>query len=178
MNIFHVDENPRLAAYKMYFKRHWHKMAVESAQIMSGVAHDLNVSFKGQYKHPGGNPYPSEWVKQSRDNLAWLHTHAQTLLDIDWEYYGKRRDVYDVLDNGFNALVNVLPHTQFTEPYVMIPEGWESYGNPVDCFKAFYIQTKTPKVTKGWLYPRAISAWNEVEQKQIKLLLAQNGVNL
>ena len=72
MNIFFLDDNPKLSA-QMQCDKHVVKMILETAQMLSTSArargHD--VVYKSAYpKHP-----MTLWVGQSPDNFAWAIIH-------------------------------------------------------------------------------------------------------
>lgn len=90
MNIFAVNEDPRLAALELPDKL-VPKMIVESAQMLS-TAHrvldgDAGADAKGLYKKAYENHPSTIWVRQDAMNYWWLWMHALTLCqEYKWRY--------------------------------------------------------------------------------------------
>lgn len=84
MNIFAVNEDPRLAALELPDKL-VPKMIVESAQMLS-TAHrvldgDAKADAKGLYKKAYENHPSCIWVREDAMNYWWLWMHALTLCE-------------------------------------------------------------------------------------------------
>jgi hypothetical protein len=76
MNIFIVDEDPKVAA-EMLCDRHVNKMILETAQMLSSVAHryDHPTLYKPTHKnHPC-----TIWAGDSYENWMWLVEHGLAL---------------------------------------------------------------------------------------------------
>lgn len=120
MNIFFVDENPRVAA-KCLGDKHVGKMLIESCQMLSTVlrSHGLEVGYKSAYEnHP-----MTKWVGQSFAHYEWLLQHAIGLAE-EFEYrYGKS-----------HASVFLLPNLIIHSGYVPV-RGWR---NPPRCMPDQY----------------------------------------
>ncbi len=90
MNIFAVNEDPRLAALQLPDKL-IPKMIVESAQMLS-TAHrvldgDTNADAKLLYKKAYENHPSTIWVRQDAMNYWWLWMHALTLCEeYKWRF--------------------------------------------------------------------------------------------
>lgn len=90
MNIFAVNEDPRLAALELPDKL-VPKMIVESAQMLS-TAHrvldgDAGADAKGLYKKAYENHPSCVWVRQDAMNYWWLWMHALTLCEeYKWRF--------------------------------------------------------------------------------------------
>ncbi len=90
MNIFAVNDDPRLAALELPDKL-VPKMIVESAQMLS-TAHrvldnDTNADAKGLYQKAYENHPSSVWVRQDALNYWWLWMHALTLCEeYKWRF--------------------------------------------------------------------------------------------
>nr|BAR35870.1 hypothetical protein [uncultured Mediterranean phage uvMED] len=90
MNIFAVNEDPRLAALQLPDKL-IPKMVVESAQMLS-TAHrvldgDAGADAKGLYKKAYENHPSTIWVRQDAMNYWWLWMHALTLCaEYEWRF--------------------------------------------------------------------------------------------
>ena len=75
MNIFVLDEEPRLAA-QAHCDKHVVKMVLESAQMLSTV-------LDGPYKPTHKNHPCTRWVAQSQDNAMWLW---ELMVHLNGEY--------------------------------------------------------------------------------------------
>ena len=75
MNIFVLDESPRVAAMA-HCDKHVIKMVLESAQMLSTV-------LGGPYKPTHKNHPCTKWVAESRQNAAWL---GQLMYWLNEEY--------------------------------------------------------------------------------------------
>ena len=90
MNIFAVNDDPRLAALQLPDKL-IPKMIVESAQMLS-TAHrvldgDARADAKGLYKKAYENHPSTIWVRQDAMNYWWLWMHALTLCqEYRWRF--------------------------------------------------------------------------------------------
>ena len=93
MNIFAVNEDPRLAALELPDKL-VPKMIVESAQMLS-TAHrvldgDAKADAKGLYKKAYENHPSCIWVREDAMNYWWLWMHVLTLCqEYEWRFTGK-----------------------------------------------------------------------------------------
>ena len=91
MNIFYLDEDPKLAAIYQYNK-HVVKMILESAQMLCTAHHvimgdDADVPYKTTHKN-----HPSTiWARQSGQNYAWLYHH---MIALGEEYYYTTTTMY------------------------------------------------------------------------------------
>mgnify|MGYP001162306335 FL=1 len=90
MNIFAVNEDPRIAALQLPDKL-IPKMIVESAQMLS-TAHrvldgDKEADVKGLYKKAYENHPSCVWVREDAMNYWWLWMHALTLCaEYRWRF--------------------------------------------------------------------------------------------
>ena len=92
MNIFAVNDDPRMAALELPDKL-VPKMIVESAQMLS-TAHrvldgDTNADSKLLYKKAYENHPSSVWVREDALNYWWVWMHALTLCEeYKWRFVG------------------------------------------------------------------------------------------
>ena len=93
MNIFAVNEDPRMAALELPDKL-IPKMIVESAQMLS-TAHrvldgDERADMLHLYKKAYENHPSTIWVRQDAMNYWWLWMHALTLCqEYEWRFTGE-----------------------------------------------------------------------------------------
>lgn len=87
MNIFILNRNPRVAA-KYHCDKHVVKMVLETAQILSTVAHHYGSNIPGLYKPTHPNHPCVVWAREPL-NFAWLHRLGEYLC-LEYTYrYGK-----------------------------------------------------------------------------------------
>ena len=94
MNIFVIDKNPRTAARQLC-DRHVVKMALETAQILSAVAHQkgFNAPYKiSHQKHPC-----TIWAGKSFGNWRWLVAHGLAVCDEYTRRYGRTHKSREVI---------------------------------------------------------------------------------
>ena len=87
MNIFALDNDPRLAAMMMCDK-HIVKMVLESAQMLCTA-----INYKGgvtPYKTSHTNHPCTIWTRASQENFRWLTEHAKELNAQYRKRYNKR----------------------------------------------------------------------------------------
>lgn len=141
MNIFFLDENPRLAA-QYHVDKHVVKMILESAQILCTVIDTLS-DFTVPYKSTHVNHPCTVWARQSRANAMWLYALMMELND-EYKYrYHKIEDHKSVKafeEYGiFDKLQNIqFPSLDFTPPALAMPDYCQIYNNPVDCYRLYY----------------------------------------
>ena len=92
MNIFMIDENPRVAA-RMMCNEHM-KMILESAQLLSTMNRLMlseveNVDLSGIYKPCHENHPSSVWLREDLKNVNWLLKHEDELFKENRKRYGK-----------------------------------------------------------------------------------------
>lgn len=116
MNIFILDYNPvRAAQYQC--DKHVVKMILESAQIMSTVAHKNNI--QTVYKPTHANHPCTIWAGSYKDNYDWLIHHALALCEEYTYRYNKIHKsqkiieslthVSDILKKGCSEFVQCVP---------------------------------------------------------------------
>jgi len=87
MNIFILDQNPKIAA-TMLCDKHVVKMIVETAQMLCTIARDLGHA-AAPYKSTHKNHPCTLWAAKSRENWDWLLEHG---IEMSAEYtrrYGR-----------------------------------------------------------------------------------------
>ena len=116
MNIFAVNEDPRLAALQLPDKL-IPKMIVESAQMLS-TAHrvldgDEKADAKGLYKKAYENHPSTIWVREDAMNYWWLWMHALTLCQ---EYRWRFTDESGVGVHKTERVINALQELPLNIP--------------------------------------------------------------
>lgn len=103
MNIFVLDENPKIAAEYLCDK-HTIKMSLETAQILCSVNH-----IKGNaapYRKTHVNHPCVIWAGQSKENYEWLIEHGIEICNQYYERYGKIHKSFDVINWAAQQLLS------------------------------------------------------------------------
>lgn len=182
MNIFLLDQNPRLSA-QYQCDRHVVKMIVESAQMLS-TAHrildgELNIQLvstkknlskfrrKKIYDHPWKELYKvthpnhpcSVWVRESTKNYLWLYEHFNALCMEYFYRYGKTHATDELLTVLLSHFPRNLPKGDAT-PFVLAMKSAPECMDPTDpigSYRKFY-KTKKAKMKMKWT-KREVPAW-------------------
>ena len=164
MNIFYLHPNPEECA-KLHNDKHVVKMILEYAQLLS-TAHrildgtqSVGLSKTGRkqtryvlpderesilYSATHLNHPSAVWVRQSRDNYAWLW---QLLKEVCKEYTYRYGKVHKVERVGLLEELRFVPsgiaeHPKFTEPTPAMPEEFKVSGNSVRSYINYYVGAK------------------------------------
>jgi len=149
MNIFVIDEQPKIAAQHVLDK-HVVKMPLESLQMMSTIANYLG--FDSPYR-PVMLRHPCTiWARESRQNFLWLWEHAGSLCEEYTSRYGKTHKC-ELTMNDYNHVwidvVETLPDIGLTPFAIAISdnmfcrqvEGFDKMST-VDKYRQYYIHDK------------------------------------
>lgn len=152
MNIFVLDKDPKIAA-KMLCNRHVSKMILESAQMLSSVAHKYgyNALYKPTHvKHPC-----TIWTGESKGNWDWLIEHTIEMHAEKIRRTGKGHKSIEVVNyyknNNFGPKEGEL--TVFAQA---MPDKYKD-ENPVIAYRNYYLGEK--QFFKDGKRP----SWNPVE---------------
>jgi len=88
MNIFRVNNDPRLAAFDLC-SRHVVKMTLESCQLLSTALRVAGRDDQILYKATHINHPSSKWTRATRSNFLWLCEHLDGLLSEYTNRFGK-----------------------------------------------------------------------------------------
>ena len=142
MNIFVLDEDPKVAA-QMMCDKHVVKMILESDQILSTVCWKQNIPAPYQPTHVN---HPSVvWAGKSRQNYRWLLDHLFELLN---EYNRRYDKIHKVEYDGiFNILCSRIISLKFAEKELTsfpqcMPDTYRS-DNPVIAYRNYYKAEKS-----------------------------------
>lgn len=141
MNIFVLDENPKIAA-QYHNNKHVVKMILESAQMMSTV---IKQQFPEAdvYKPTHKNHPCTKWAAESIQNFNWLY---QLSIELCKEYthrYGKIHKTQLVIEkmkpyiNKINFPLNSL--TPFAQA---MPDEYKN-SDPITAYRNYYIFEKS-----------------------------------
>lgn len=141
MNIFYLDENPKIAASYMV-DRHIIKMGLESVQMMC-TAHrilDVDENHDHLYKKCHDNHKCNVWLRQSHENYMWLWEHAQEIFKI-FSKKGKQHKSETLMEFLQNP-PNNMPKIPFTTPAFAFPDEFKIFGDAVECYREYYKKDK------------------------------------
>lgn len=99
MNIFASDDDPKIAAKNLDDKRVV-KMALETAQMISAVAHRYAIEGPW-YKLTHANHPCTKWAGDCYENLMWLVDHGIALCSEYEHRFGKKHKSLPVICAGF-----------------------------------------------------------------------------
>jgi len=162
MNIFHIHEDPKVAASAMTDK-HVIKMILESAQLLS-TAHRVldgeeytdysknNRKIK-RWNHPKLHDvlyksthvnHPSTiWCRESKQNYIWLYNHFISLCDEYTKRYNKIHSVDIRLREVLKELPKNIPNRELTEFRCAISnKDYIVESNPIQSYINYYIGDK------------------------------------
>lgn len=144
MNIFYLDDDPKLAA-KYHCNKHVVKMILETAQLLCSAYHMmLDTELEIPYKLTHKNHPSAQWVRESKSNFDWL---CELGLELSLEYtrrYGKRHKTETVIEWCINNS-NRLPFEQFkpTPIKLCMPDKCKINGDPVQSYRNYYKEYKS-----------------------------------
>ena len=146
MNIFFLDENPRLAA-QYHCDKHLNKMILEGAQFICNAFHafDLEPPYrKTHFNHPC-----SVWVRESWQNVCWLFDLMYQLNEERKERFGitKNHRSFEVIDELLTKycfeISSIMKNDKLTKfPKVVAQDLKEKIENPVECYREYYRRDK------------------------------------
>jgi hypothetical protein len=164
MNIFYLDNNPKLCA-QMHVDKHCVKMILEYAQLLS-TAHryldgilTIGLSESGRkrkqyilgderdqmlYSATHINHPSAIWVRQSDHNYMWL---AELLEELCGEYSYRYERTHKVEAIGLmqflkNNFPKNLPTGNFTDPTPAMPDECKVAGDSLQSYHNYYIMKK------------------------------------
>lgn len=148
MNIFFLDENPKLSA-QYHVDKHVVKMILETAQLLCGVHHmtdqvptkyptsTLQVPYKLSHKnHPC-----AIWARESLSNYLYL---CELGLELGKEYtyrYGKKHKSIEVIEWCIINKPNI-PDIGFTTPAMAMPDEYK-VDSVVESYRNYYMGAKS-----------------------------------
>ena len=155
MNIFYLDEDPKLAAIYQYDK-HVVKMILESAQMLCTVNRHFgndDVPYKSTHEnHPS-----TVWVRQNSIHYDWLYDHMKALGEEYYVRYG-RTHLSITKCRDLVYLPPGIPTIKFQQPPQCMPDEYKDKCS-VQAYWNYYIGEKhkvaNPKTEK--IYDKRIN---------------------
>ena len=156
MNIFVLDENPKLAASYMCDK-HIPKMILECAQMMVAVAHRWGIPPEDMPLTKSGTPYKvthqnhpcTLWAGDSISNWLWLCEHAFGLIAEYNMRFDKRHACHTAILQLVEMSKWVLPEDKDITPFAQaMPDEYRD-DDAVKAYRAYYHSKTFAKWEKG-----------------------------
>ena len=173
MNIFAVNDDPRLAARDLPDKLVV-KMPTESLQLLTPWAFNAhgvyiqkpdgtNYGTKGYAHHPC-----AKWLYESPSNVWWLLYHAISMSEEYTQRYGKQHGVFSGLDQLSWLILqnhkdyNWHEHTEFVQA---MPDEFKVPGDPVTAYRNYI---NGYKGYAEWRYSEKPEWWDEEKHEPIR----------
>lgn len=133
MNIFFLDESPKLAA-EYQCDKHVVKMILESVQMLCTAHHLTGTGSPDIYKPTHIHHPCTKWVTESRDNWLWLADHTEHLSSEFTKRYGGTHKSTVMLRK---LSVPHLPFIPMTTPALAMPDEYKEY-DAVEAYRNYY----------------------------------------
>lgn len=151
MNIFFLDNKPKVAAQMMHDK-HVVKMILESAQMLCTAYHELGYTKDIPYKKAYVNHPMTIWTRTSSANFNWLIQHSLELCKIYTEWRDRTHKTEQVIrwcDNNKHEL-SIFNDSQdlLTQRPKCMPDAYKSQS-VVESYLLYYITEKI-KPNSAW----------------------------
>lgn len=162
MNIFILDENPRIAAEYMCDK-HVPKMIVETFQMMGSALRRHGATDCQMPLTQAGNPlkggyhnHPcTVWAGDTRTNFNWLGLHGLNLCNEYTIRYHKRHACHDKIDRMLD-IADMIPSGRQTPYAQAMPDEYkDSYA--VYAYRNYYFNEK--RYFAKWEKGRCAPEW-------------------
>lgn len=140
MNIFVLDDDPRLAA-QAQCNKHVVKMILETAQLLSTALRLRGDDVSSLlYKSTHVNHPCTKWVVHSAANMSLLWHHGDELLSE----YNRRYAKVHACANLFTTLsyLGNVDHTTHSPFAMAMPDEWKT-DDPVESYRLYYIACKS-----------------------------------
>jgi hypothetical protein len=148
MNIFFLDENPKLSA-QYHVDKHVVKMILETAQLLCGVHHmtdQVPTKYRPStdhvpYKLSHKNHPCAIWARESLSNYLYL---CELGLELGKEYtyrYGKKHKSVEVIEWCIVNKPNI-PDIGFTKPSMAMPDEYK-VDSVVESYRNYYMGAKS-----------------------------------
>jgi len=145
MNIFYLDEDPKLCA-QYHTDKHVVKMILESAQLLCTAVNVLAGEQVTPYKSTHVNHPCSIWVRESFDNWNYVWNLAKHL-EVEWNLrynHNRRHKSLDALNEAgiYRLAVHSLPDKGLTPVALAMPDHCKISSDPVECYREYYRKEK------------------------------------
>lgn len=151
MNIFVLDLDPVRAA-QMQCDKHVVKMTLETAQILSTVAHQIHANVELLYSPTHTNHPCVRWAARSSENYRWLLAHGAALAAEYGYRYGKIHASGVVISRCADAHVDDLLPIGGLTSFEQCMAKEHQRPDPVEAYRTYYQADKS-----------AIASWTKRE---------------
>lgn len=167
MNIFYLDEDPKLAAQSLCDK-HVIKMVLESSQLLCTAHHYFDsdprpsthehIKFykKTHLNHPCG-----VWTRKCLANYNWLAQHALALCNEYTYRYNKVHKSQDIITLCSLFYPQGIDVSMFqTKPALAMPDEYKQ-DDPVQAYRDYYWYDKRVNIQMRWTKRNPPDWWSE-----------------
>ncbi|WP_137288744.1 hypothetical protein [Natronorubrum halophilum] len=142
MNVFWLDEDPRLAA-RYHCDQHVNKLLLEAAQVLCTAARRNGYDADFLYKPTHVDHPVTKWATASRANWLRLREHAEALNSEFVDRYEKDDDhaSWRVIDRIDPDAID-FPTAEPTPRPQAMPDEYKRPGDPVGAYRAYYAGEK------------------------------------
>ncbi len=149
MNIFYLDENPRLAA-QYHGDKHVVRMVLETAQILSTAHHVLDgddnrfsqrALDRGMYRPSHFNHPTVRWVRENSDNYLWTwNLFVSLCIEFEFRRQGKQHKSSQLVEPLRQLPINVekASHSEINYPPLVMPDEFQ-LEDPVESYRNYYL---------------------------------------
>jgi len=138
VNIFILDKDPKIAA-QMLCDKHVIKMILESAQMLSTVAH--NNGFEAPYRRTHAKHPCTLWLGESRSNWLWLIEHSIEMCHEYTRRYNKTHKSFRVIEWCVDHSTGPTEDIGLTPFRLAMPEQYKT-DDPVQSYRNYYLGEK------------------------------------
>ncbi|THE63705.1 hypothetical protein D8Y22_18015 [Salinadaptatus halalkaliphilus] len=142
MNVFWLDEDPRLAA-RYHCDQHINKLLLEAAQVLCTAARENGLEAEFLYQPTHVDHPVTQWATESRANWLCLREHADALNAEFVERYEKDADhaSWEVIEQIDPAAIDFPSDEPTPRPQAM-PDEYKRPGDPIGAYRAYYAGEK------------------------------------
>ncbi|ELY52807.1 hypothetical protein [Natronorubrum bangense] len=142
MNVFWLDEDPRLAA-RYHCDQHVNKLLLEAAQMLCTAARENGYEADFLYGSTHVGHPVTKWTAESKANWLRLRDHAGALNAEFVERYDKDDDhaSWQVIER-IDPTEIAFPTTEPTPRPQAMPDEYKRPGDPVGAYRAYYAGEK------------------------------------
>ncbi len=156
MNIFVLDEDPKLAAL-YHCDKHVIKMIVETAQMLSTAHHLMSHDVGRPMYRPTHVNHPANiWIRTIGDNYEWAYELFVYLAEQYELRYSKQHYSYTLLKDVLSVMPDDLESIGITTFAQCMPAQYKQ-PDTVQAYRKFYIGEKLRFAT--WRQPATIPPW-------------------
>ncbi|MFC4438462.1 MULTISPECIES: hypothetical protein [Natrialbaceae] len=147
MNVFWLDQDPRLAA-RYHCDEHVNKLLLEAAQVLCTAARENGYDAEFLYASTHVGHPVTQWAAESRANWLRLRDHAEALNSEFVERYEKETDhaSWQVIERIEPDAIEFPADEPTPRPQAM-PEEYRRPGDPVAAYRAYYAGEKADWAT-------------------------------